>query len=82
MVKVTEQHTGINLTHIATYTSFTVLNLHPFYIYQFTVSAYTVAPGPHTDVYTVQTLEERKLTIMQRKTNATVIKYSMDLFPL
>ena len=65
VVKVTEQHTGMNSTYISTYTSFTVLNLHPFYIYHFTVSAYTVAPGPHTDVYTVQTLEERKLTVVQ-----------------
>ena len=30
-------------------TSFTVTSLHPFYIYQFIVSAYTVNPGPFTE---------------------------------
>ena len=64
-MKVTEQHTRINLTHIINNVNFTVGNLHPFYIYHFTVSAYTVAPGPYTDKYTVQTLEDSTFSQMR-----------------
>ena len=36
-------------------------NLQPFYWYNFSVCAVTVAQGPCTDMYSLQTLEDSKL---------------------
>ena len=36
----------------------TVNSLHPYYTYQFTITAVTIGSGPPTDTFTVQTLED------------------------
>ena len=48
-------------------TSFTVTSLHPFYIYQFIVSAYTVNPGPFTEPSILQMPQDGKNKIVFQK---------------
>lgn len=38
-------------------TSLTVPFLHPYYTYECVISAYTIAYGPYTEVFTVMTTE-------------------------
>ena len=42
------------------------IRLHPYYRYEFTVSAVTVRPGPSTEQRVVTTAEARELRILQR----------------
>ena len=41
-------------------TFFTVLSLHPFYIYWFSIAAYTVSPGPFTQPTVLQMPQDGK----------------------
>ena len=41
-------------------TFFTVPSLHPFYIYWFSIAAYTVSPGPFTQRTIVQMPQDGK----------------------
>ena len=41
-------------------TGYSVGSLHPFYTYNISVSAVTVAAGPYTEPYTIRTLEDSK----------------------
>ena len=54
------EETGVSFmsTTIDTQISFGIL--HPYYIYNFTVSAVTISPGPYSDPLTVQALEDGK----------------------
>ena len=56
-VFVTELESGRSFTLNSTTTNYRVHNLHPFYTYNFSVAAVTVAAGPMNDNITVQTLE-------------------------
>lgn len=58
---VIEEDTGRNFTLTSTVTELIVGNLHPFYTYHFAVSAFTVAAGPYTQQYTIQTEQDGKL---------------------
>ena len=59
-VIVSEQETGRNYSLSSTQTALLVGNLHPFYEYAFSLCAVTVAQGPCTEIYTLQTLEDGK----------------------
>ena len=57
-INVTEVETGRVLVFNSTSTTLTLSSLHPYYTYQCIVSAYTVAVGPYTDIFTVVTPED------------------------
>ena len=59
-VIVSEQETGRNYNLTSTRNELSVGNLHPFYRYSFAVSAITIAQGPFTELYSLQTLEDGK----------------------
>ena len=59
-VRVVVQDTGEIFTHSTVGLSTTVGNLHPYYTYDFSVSAVTVVPGPYSVPLTVQTLPGSK----------------------
>jgi len=56
-VFVTELETGRSVTLNSTTTNHLVESLHPFYTYNFSVAAVTVAAGPTSDNITLQTSE-------------------------
>ena len=56
-VFVTELESGSSFTLNSTTTNHLVENLHPFYTYNFSVAAVTVAAGPISDTITLQTSE-------------------------
>ena len=57
-MNVTEVLTG-SLTHLDTSaTSIAIPSLHPYYMYEYTVAAYTVAVGPYSIVSRVQMPED------------------------
>ena len=60
-IQVTELDTNTTLPPIKSYsTEYTVNNLHPYYVYQCTVAAYTTDNGPYTPSITVQLSQEGK----------------------
>ena len=56
-VTVTEKVTSTTFQVSTNATELTISSLHPFYTYECTVSAITVAQGPYSMKVTVQTLE-------------------------
>ena len=60
-VSAVERHTGRQWTFFAIEPDFHVGSLHPFYYYDFNVSATTVGPGPFSSRYSILTDQERKL---------------------
>ena len=58
-INITEMETGLEfqLCTDADTSELLVGPLHPFYTYHFTLVAFTVEPGPTTDVITVRTEE-------------------------
>ena len=56
-VNVTEVETGRKLRYSTQSTEIVIQNLHPFYLYNCTVSAFTVAEGPYSTVIGVRTEE-------------------------
>ena len=58
LVKITESETYQVFQHMTHTTSLSVPMLHPYYTYQWRVSAYTVGEGPYTNVSTVRTPED------------------------
>ena len=50
-------HMGETFQQNCTMVSCNVSQLYPYHTYQFTVSAVTIAPGPHSETSTVTTLE-------------------------
>ena len=54
------EDTGEEFTIGATDEQITLGALHPFYVYNFSVSAVTVSPGPYSEPHTVQTLPDGK----------------------
>lgn len=57
---VSEQETGRNYNLTSAHNELSVGNLHPFYWYNFKVSAITIAEGPFSELYSLQTLEDGK----------------------
>lgn len=60
VVIVFERETRRNFNLTATQDELSIGNLHPFYGYNFSVCAVTVAQGPCTVLYSLQTLEDGK----------------------
>ena len=59
-VRMVVQDTGEIFTHSTVGLSITVGSLHPYYTYNFSISAVTVVPGPYSVPITVQTLPDSK----------------------
>ena len=57
-VNVTEVETGTVFTQTTTTTSITFQSLHPYYNYRCVISAYTVAIGPYTVVFSIRTPQD------------------------
>jgi len=60
IVRVVVEDTGERFTLSTTYQQIAIGSLHPYYVYNFSVSAVTVAPGPYSEPHTVQTLPDGK----------------------
>ncbi len=63
-VSAVERHTGRQWTFFAIDPDLHVGSLHPFYYYDFNVSATTVGPGPFSSRYSILTDQERKPIII------------------
>ena len=61
VVVALELNTGINTTYMASHTTLSIGDLHPFYLYEFRVFAVTVEVGPSSLAHQVTTLEDGKL---------------------
>lgn len=57
-MNVTEVETGSRFDQIATTTFIEITSLHPFYTYEWLVSAFTVGEGPYTSPSAVTTPED------------------------
>ena len=53
---MTERETGITFEVNTTATSIVLTSLHPDYVYECRVAAFTVVPGPFSTVFAVQLL--------------------------
>lgn len=60
IIKATEMETGNMFSWESFTTSIEVLTLHPYYTYQFSVAAYTVAVGPYTSPVNFRTHPDSK----------------------
>ena len=60
-INVTEVITGLVFTYTSTTTSLEITGLHPDYVYQWTVTAVTIGPGPFTTSATIRTPESSEL---------------------
>lgn len=58
IINVTELDTGVQFQYITANTQYTLYSLHPYYTYQFVISAVTVAPGPPTLPFSIQTNQD------------------------
>ena len=54
-VSVYEEETKVNTNYSTINTTYTVTQLHPFYIYHCSVAANTIAIGPFSNATTIQT---------------------------
>lgn len=54
-INVTEIETGLINVHSTASTEITLFSLHPFYNYEFSIAAVTIAPGPFSVPVIVQT---------------------------
>lgn len=59
-VIIVERHTGRQWTFLPVDQQLHVGSLHPYYYYDFNVSATTVGRGPFTTIHSIQTLPESK----------------------
>ena len=57
-----ERYTGRQWTFFAVDPDLHVGSLHPYYYYDFNISATTIGPGPFSSVFTLLTEPERKAT--------------------
>ena len=67
-IHITEVNTGRNFRHttVTNVTEIVVEDLHPFYLYNCTVSAVTTEEGPHSTVIAVITAEAGKMGMLLR----------------
>lgn len=56
VVDVTERQTGIMFSRNSTGTSIVLTSLHPDYVYECRVAAFTIAAGPFSTIFAVQVL--------------------------
>jgi len=63
LVNITEQETNSSTQIMSTKNGAILDFLHPFYVYQISVSAVTVMPGPFSEELSVTTLEDGKGTL-------------------
>ena len=59
-INITEVDTGIKFQRISFGTSLIISSLHPFYIYWFSVAAFTVDLGPFTEPSELQMPQDGK----------------------
>ena len=59
-VNVTEVNTGKKWTFIAVDSSLMIGSLHPYYMYNYSITARTIGNGPYSPVQSVRTLEDGK----------------------
>jgi len=62
-VNITEVATGRMFQRVSATTTIEITSLHPFYIYEWKVSAFTVGEGPYTSMLTISTPEDGKLIL-------------------
>ena len=62
-VNITEVETGYVLYYVIGSTEIEITNLHPYYYYELSVSAYTIALGPFSEHYSIRTMEDGTLII-------------------
>ena len=58
IVRLTERHTGRQWSFFALDQDIRIGSLHPYYLYDFVVAAYTTGTGPFSQVFTVQTAQD------------------------
>lgn len=58
IAELLERYTGRDWVLFAVDTGVSINSLHPYYMYDFKVSAYTIGQGPYSDVVTVLTDED------------------------
>ena len=61
IINVTEVDTGVQFQYTSVNTQYTLRSLHPYYTYEVVIEAVTVAPGPPTSVFSIQTSQDGKL---------------------
>lgn len=59
-ISVAEADTFRHLDNVSA-TTVIIEDLHPHYVYSLVISTVTIAPGPYSQVYTVQMPEDGKL---------------------
>ena len=59
-MNITELDTGQHFQVVSSTSSVSVTSLHPFYNYEWTVSAFTVGKGPYSVPLSITTLEDGK----------------------
>ena len=55
LINVTEQDTGRKFQQTSSTTSMTVVMLHPYYVYQFSIAVVTVSTGPYSEPIELRT---------------------------
>ena len=63
IINVTEVDTGVQFQYTSVNTQYILRSLHPYYTYDFVIEAVTVAPGPPTSVFSIQTNQDGKCYI-------------------
>ncbi len=61
IVQVTERHTSRTWTFFAVDNNIHIGSLHPYYLYDCTIAAYTIDVGPYSSAITVQTDQAGKI---------------------
>ena len=61
IINVTEVDTGVQFQYTSVNTQYTLRSLHPYYTYEVVIEAVTVAPGPPTSAFSIQTSQDGKL---------------------
>ncbi len=81
-MELTESETGQTRHQISNSTMQLFTELHPYYEYGFVVRAFTIGPGPYSESFTAQTLEEGTCKNDERITaNLTTFLYNLLVFP-
>ena len=63
LINVTETDTGSQFQYTSTTTDVTLADLHPYYTYSISVSAFTIAAGPLSDPIIILTAQDGKRNI-------------------
>ena len=63
-INVTELETGREFQVVSSTTSISVSSLHPYYTYQWAVSAFTIGEGPFSAIQSILTPQDGKATTL------------------